>query len=379
MNILLFGILLPWLFLGLGGWLGYQLLRQNGRLLLRLEALEGRLGQIGTDPERALEPSALPSLPLGSTAPPFELPDLDGNRQALSAFRGRRLLLIFFNPRCGYCTRMAPDLAVLPAGGADGRPLPLVISTGDAEENRKLVAEHGVRCPVLLQTADDDVARRYQARGTPMGYLLDEAGNIASELAVGSQALLALASAPPAHAAVHGNGHHDHKGNRHLAGSKLNRNGLPAGTLAPDFTLPALDGGSLSLNQFRGRRVLLVFSDPHCGPCDQLASELEHAHRQAGEVQIVMVSRGDREANRAKTAEHRLTFPILLQKQWEVSRDYAMFATPVAYLIDEEGRTTADVAVGVESIRDLLDHAAAPANGHPSSSRTDRPAVAGRP
>ena len=30
----------------------------------------------------------------------------------------------------------------LPTDGAGGRPLPLVISTGDAEENRKLVAEH---------------------------------------------------------------------------------------------------------------------------------------------------------------------------------------------------------------------------------------------
>jgi peroxiredoxin len=378
MSVILFGILLPWLFLSMGSWLGYQLVRQNGRLLLRLEALEQRLGQIGTAAERAPEPAPLPSLPLGSAAPEFALPDLDGNRHALSAFRGRRLLLIFFNPRCGYCTRMAPDLAALPADGADDHPVPLVISTGDAEENRKLVAEHGIRCPVLLQTADDDVARRYQAHGTPMGYLIDEAGTIASELAVGSQALLALASAPPAQPAVHGNGHHDHKGNRDLGDSKLKRDGLPAGTRAPDFTLPALDGGSLSLEQFRGQRVLLAFSDPHCGPCDQLAPELEQAHRRAGDLQIVMVSRGDREANRQKAAEHKLTFPIGLQKQWEISRDYAMFATPIAYLIDEAGMIAAGVAVGVEPIRALLARAASPTNGKQALSRDDLGAVARR-
>jgi hypothetical protein len=43
-----------------------------------------------------------------------------------------------------------------------------------------------------------------------------------------------------------------------------------------------------------------------------------------------------------------------MQKQWEVSRDYAYFATPVAYLIDEAGVIGADVAVGVDGVVDLV-------------------------
>src|SRR6266516_1302283 len=50
-------------------------------------------------------------------------------------------------------------------------------------------------------------------------------------------------------------------GNRSLARSKIKRDGLKAGTPAPDFRLPRLDGGELSLAALRGRRVLLVFSD----------------------------------------------------------------------------------------------------------------------
>jgi peroxiredoxin len=378
MSVILLGILLPWLFVGIGCWLGFQLVRQNGRILVRLEALEQRLKPIEPAAARAAAPSVPAGLPVGSVAPAFELPDLAGSRRALSAFRGRRLLLIFFNPRCGFCTRMAADLAALPADGAEGRPLPLVISTGDAEENRKLVAEHGIRCPVLLQE-QMEVASRYQCHGTPMGYLLDEAGNIASNLAVGSQALLALASTAPAPpVAVHANVRHSPRGNRDLADSKLNRNGLPPGTRAPDFTLPALDGGSFSLAQFRGRQVLLVFSDPHCGPCNQLAPELEQAHRRGVELQILMVSRGDREANRQKAAEHRLTFPIGLQKQWEISRAYGMFATPIAYRIDAAGVIAGEVAVGVEPIRALLARAAASSHGKRPTHRQARQAVAGR-
>src|SRR5262245_34564156 len=63
-------------------------------------------------------------------------------------------------------------------------------------------------------------------------------------------------------------GHAARNGHRPLARSKINRDGLTKGTEAPDFRLSALEGGELSLADYRGRSVLLVFSDPHCGPCD---------------------------------------------------------------------------------------------------------------
>jgi peroxiredoxin len=292
---------------------------------------------------------------------------------SLEQFRGRRLLLIFFNPDCGFCRQMAPDLAALPADPHDGRPVPLVVTTGDVEANRQFVREHGIRCPVALQEGMS-VATGYQVTGTPMGYLIDEQGAIASDLAVGAQALLALATpaAMPAPSAngqnghavsENGNGHREYKGNRSLADSRINRNGLPAGTPAPDFRLPKLDGGDISLEAYRGRRVLLVFSDPACGPCNQLAPELERLHRRWPEIQVIMISRGDPEANRVKVAEHGLTFPVALQRQWEISREYGMFATPIGYLIDEEGIIAADVAVGVEAILSVLSTAAARSHG----------------
>jgi peroxiredoxin len=374
MSVTAIALALPWaivaLSVALGAWVGFQLILQNGRLLGRLEAIERRLEQLSMLPAAAPLPAPEPmpptlpaGLPLGSPAPAFALPDLNGARKALADFHGQKLLLLFFNPGCGFCTRMAPDLAALPVDSRDGLPIPLVISTGEPEENRELVAEHRLRGPVLLQEAME-VASQYQCHGTPMGYLLDEEGRIASELAVGAEALLALARGPESGADGHGpietNGHRAGAlgGTRTLAESKLQRNGLPAGTPAPSFTLPRLDGGDLSLADFRGRQVLLVFSDPKCGPCDALAPQLERTYRASPAVQVLMVSRGEGEANRAKVAEHGLTFPIALQRQWEVSREYAMFATPVAYWIDEAGIIAAEAAVGVEPILALLASAA---------------------
>jgi peroxiredoxin len=148
-------------------------------------------------------------------------------------------------------------------------------------------------------------------------------------------------------------------GDRSLAGSRLNRNGLPVGTAAPPFTLPRLDGGELSLSDYTGRAVLLVFSDPDCGPCNLLAPKLERLSKNTPAVSVVMVSRGDPDRNRRKVAEHGLTFPVILQEHWQLSREYAKFVTPIAYLIDEQGRIAADVALGIDAILALPSRAAA--------------------
>jgi hypothetical protein len=67
---LAFALALPWPLIGFGAWLGYQLVRQHGRLLLRLEALEQGLKALQAQPARptpAPTASATPSgLPLGS-------------------------------------------------------------------------------------------------------------------------------------------------------------------------------------------------------------------------------------------------------------------------------------------------------------------------
>lgn len=369
MVVTVVGMVLPWMIVGVGCWIGYHLVRQNGRLLLRLDALEKRLAQLDSVPALRSAPRTAPSpaqgLPLGSMAPDFTLPDLAGTYHGLAQWRGQRLLLIFFSPQCGFCLQMAPALASLPVDGENGRPLPLVVTTGDVEANRQLVADHGLRGPVLRQE-QMQVGALYQAYGTPMGYLIDAQGRIASPLTVGAEALLALASAPeyvlPATSQA-SNGHKTHKGNRPLSESRINRNGLKAGTPAPSFTLPCLDGGELSLETYRGQRLLLVFSDPHCGPCDALMPQLEQLHRHIPDVQVLVISRGTVEDNRQKVHQHRLTFPVVLQHSWEISRLYAMFGTPIGYVIDEAGTIAADVAAGADAIIALFSGTAASTNG----------------
>ena len=343
--------ILPWAIVTGLCWVGYQLIQQNGRLLLRLEALEQRLANLAV-PSATPQPSVPTGLPIGSSAPEFELPDLSCKSTKLSDFLGKQILLIFFNPGCGFCQKMAPQLLSLSAE----KLTPLIITTGNPDDTRKLFQEHGILWTVLLQD-QMQTATRYQVAGTPMGYLIDEQGKIASPIAIGAEALLALAPSadnPAAVAAQPSNGHKVFKGNRTLADSHINRNGLTPGTPAPGFRLPRIDGGKLALEQYWGKRLLLVFSAPDCGPCNELAPKLERLRRDHPEIEVLMVSRGDKATVRAKAAQHGLRFPVVLQRKWEISRLYAMFATPIAYLIDEKGVIASEVAVGEEPILRLL-------------------------
>jgi peroxiredoxin len=356
MTVIVFGVALPWLLVVGGALVVLKLIGQNGRILLKLEAMEQRL--TGLTRAAAPAPLAAQGLAVGTEAPAFELPGVSGGRQSLAQFRGRRTLLIFFNPQCGFCKRMLPDLATLPVDGAGGRPVPLVVTTGDQALNRRLAREHKVRAPVLLQEGMT-IAAKYQVQGTPMGYLLDERGRIASPVTVGADALLALARSEPAPA---GGGCGCGKepvprGNRPLSTSKLVRDGLKAGTPAPSFRAPLVGGGELAVDDYRGRRVLLVFSDPQCGPCMQLAPRLEQRHCDVPGVAVLMVSRRGLDENRRKIEELGLSFPVAVQNHWDISKLYGMFATPIAYLIDEQGVIAAEVAVGIDAILALLERA----------------------
>jgi hypothetical protein len=77
---------------------------------------------------------------------PVRLPDLDGRGVALSELDGRETLLLFFNPACGHCEAMLPNLRAWEAQPTTKRPVLVVISTGDVETNSAL----GLSSQILL-------------------------------------------------------------------------------------------------------------------------------------------------------------------------------------------------------------------------------------
>ncbi|MCL6648356.1 MAG: peroxiredoxin [Chloroflexi bacterium] len=123
---------------------------------------------------------------------------------------------------------------------------------------------------------------------------------------------------------------------------------LPPGTPAPDFSLPDAAGKLVSLRDFRGQPVVLVFYpldwSPTCS--DQLslyqAEQDEFARRGA---QVIGISVDSIYSHGAWAAVRGLTFPLLsdFEPKGEVARRYQVyrsrdgFSERALYIIDLEG------------------------------------------
>jgi methylamine dehydrogenase accessory protein MauD len=132
--------------------------------------------------------------------------------------------------------------------------------------------------------------------------------------------------------------------------------GLPIGELAPPFELPAISGAILGLQALRqrGTAILLLFTDPHCQPCTALLPTITQWQRDyADRVRIAVISRGDKDANRALVEPHGVK-DVLLQRDHEVADAYRVVGTPAGVLIRGDGTIGASLALGQEAILNLL-------------------------
>jgi peroxiredoxin len=129
-------------------------------------------------------------LKIGDPAPEFSLSDLSGKLVHLSDFQGSQTLVLFWRPSCSFCQRMLADLKAWETQPVEGAPRLLVVSTDSVQDNQAM----GLRSLVVLDQPGMSTGRMFGASGTPMAILIDAEGRIASELAAGAPAVLALAS-----------------------------------------------------------------------------------------------------------------------------------------------------------------------------------------
>jgi thioredoxin-related protein/uncharacterized membrane protein YphA (DoxX/SURF4 family) len=132
-------------------------------------------------------------LEVGEPAPPFRLPSLGGDVIEHVELRGRETLVLFWNPNCGFCNKMLPDLKAWESSRLEPVPELLVISTGTDEANRAM----GLKSTVVLDQ-EFSVGRSFGVGGTPSAVIVDAQGRIASAVAVGAAAVFALAASEPA-------------------------------------------------------------------------------------------------------------------------------------------------------------------------------------
>lgn len=339
-----------------------HLLRQNGRLLVRLEALEGRLAKVGMVPSpNGVSAQPATGLPVGSEAPNFSLSGFYGETLTLESLRttGMPVMLLFSDPNCGPCTAMLPEIGRWQKEYGEKLTISL-ISRGDAEENRAKTAEHGLQ-HVLLQK-DWEVSQTYQVNGTPSAVLVQPNGEIGSPVMGGAEAIRALlahavgehAQLPIIQAQAQGEPC-PNCGKVHAHNGQAVQQAMPAGPkvgeAAPEIELPDLSGKSIKLKAFRGEETVVLFWNPGCGFCQQMLDDLKEWESNSAEEapKLLVVSAGTKEANE----QMGLSSPVVLDQEFAAGRAFRASGTPSAVLIDSEGKVASEVVVGAKAVLTL--------------------------
>lgn len=117
---------------------------------------------------------------------------------------------------------------------------------------------------------------------------------------------------------------------------------------APAFEVPALAGGTVNLEAYRGQVVLLNFWGTWCEPCKRELPALQAAHSDLADDGLAVIGVNltddeliqgrDQAAIKAYLEQYGVTYPVALDVQGEVTNAYRVFPLPTSFFIDGQGR-----------------------------------------
>ncbi|WP_449622834.1 TlpA disulfide reductase family protein [Robertmurraya sp. Marseille-Q9965] len=119
--------------------------------------------------------------------------------------------------------------------------------------------------------------------------------------------------------------------------------GLEVEERAPSFELTTLNGENITLEDLKGKRVLLNFWATWCPPCKEEMPDMQKMYEEYKDEDVVIAgvnvtsTEKNREDVQEFVQEHQLTFPILMDEIGEVTHQYEILSFPTTYFIDSDG------------------------------------------
>lgn len=118
------------------------------------------------------------------------------------------------------------------------------------------------------------------------------------------------------------------------------------GDVAPDFEISTLDGKKVKLSSYKGKVVLLAFWASWCPRCLEELAFLQGLYTGNKEKLTVLAVNQDTknlsEAHLAKlketVAEMNLSFPVLIDLEFDAWQKYGINALPTSIIVDPAGK-----------------------------------------
>lgn len=133
-------------------------------------------------------------------------------------------------------------------------------------------------------------------------------------------------------------------GTEDIPGAKLSA--LREGAEAPEFELTTLDGETVKLSDYRGKKVILNFWATWCPPCKAEMPHMQNFYEEnkdkGVEILAVNLTNMDKGVEEVETfvKEYGLTFTIPLDEEGVAGTTYQAFTIPTSYILDENGVIT---------------------------------------
>ncbi|MHB8084806.1 MAG: TlpA disulfide reductase family protein [Dehalococcoidia bacterium] len=114
------------------------------------------------------------------------------------------------------------------------------------------------------------------------------------------------------------------------------------GNMAPDFTLNNVQGGKITLSQYRGKKVILNFWEIWCGACQTELPTVQAVwtkYSGSSDVMLLTVAGGtsDIDATKSFMAQNNIDFPVCLDGSEGVFNTYGITSTPRTFFLDKNG------------------------------------------
>lgn len=109
---------------------------------------------------------------------------------------------------------------------------------------------------------------------------------------------------------------------------------------APDFTLPTIDGESVTLSDLRGKPVMLTFWAIQCPACGLQAPYIQAFYDEwsSEKIAVLTIDVGDSVGVAQDfVSSQGFTYPVLLDPQSRVAQAYGIPGVPVTFFINTEG------------------------------------------
>ncbi len=117
---------------------------------------------------------------------------------------------------------------------------------------------------------------------------------------------------------------------------------LTPGERAPNFTLKDIDGNKVSLDQFRGKTIVIAFWSTWCSRCEEELSFLKESFGKRSDVIVLLVNQDSERSvslSRVRSVKEKLgiAFPILVDEDLLLWENFGINALPTSVVIGKNG------------------------------------------